>query len=130
MKKEKISQYDIEELASHMVGLKEMPDDTSEIDAAINEKYGVDIDTYKDIVSDLFDKIGMGISPLTETPYIGFTDSKIWLAKKDFTHEFISSVLNWMGAEELTPEDKGMEREITNEAGDIEYILTIKKCQK
>lgn len=125
-KKVLIDSLDAEMVAAAICGIES--EETEEIDEALFDKFNIDLQQFQGILEALFDRIDLGISPLTESAMIGFSEKKgnrgTWLAKKEITGEFISTVLQWLGADEIKPGERGMKREVTND-GKIEYIITV-----
>lgn len=120
---------DANELAGILCGITD-DDDAERIEAALYEKYEISFDKFHELLTAMFEKLSLGISPLTDTAFIGFSlqegNAGRWIIKKEANAEFISGVLQWLGADEITEETKGMQREITS--GDIvEFVITIKK---
>ncbi len=112
---EKVELIDVQDLAASICGIKS--NDESIIDSAIQEKYGVDIEQYERIVTDLVERIDIAVSPLTEKVYIGFSDKKngIWFIKKNISNRFINTVIEWLtNGQKLGPKDKGFSRVVTN----------------
>lgn len=73
------------------------------------------------------DKVTIAVSPLTETPYIGFSEPGFWLIKKD-CEEFIPQVLQWLGGSDSAETGQKWEKEITA-GGVIEYRITLEKVR-
>lgn len=127
-KKQKLDWMDIEEIASSICKIES--EESSEIEDALYEKYEVSSEQYEKIVSDLFDRIDFGISPLTDETFIGFSNEEqnVWLAKKQISPKFISAVIQWLtGGEEIKPTDKGFARIITS-GGKSEFEISIKRA--
>ena len=121
---QRIDSFEIEELAADICGVEDY-DDISDI---LYEKHEIDYEQFEKIVQLLFDRINVGVSPLTNEVYIGFTSKEhpVWMAKKEYTSEFIGYVIQW--ATEHTPlkPGEGFEKEITSE-GEVEYTIQIRK---
>lgn len=76
MDKEKISSLDVEELACVITGLDydKIDADTSVIESAMYDQFGIDLESFQEILSRLLPLIDVGKSPLTKKRYKGFSD--------------------------------------------------------
>jgi len=120
---------DAEMLANKLCGTNH--EETDEIETAINEKYDIDLENFIVLVSDLMNLMSIGVSPLTNTPMIGFADEQnsIWLIKKEITSQFIGSVIQWlMEGESLDKKPKGITRFISIEDVPV-YDIVIRKAE-
>lgn len=120
-KNEYLDYNEAEEIAACILGVEENDDgEYPELDDRLAERYDISMETFHEIAAKLFDMLVMSVSPLTETPYIGFGDGKRYLAKKE-TPRFVSSVIQWMGGEG----EKGVKRDITDLDGNVlfEFIM-------
>lgn len=126
-KKFVLDSFDAEELAAAMCGLEDY-EDTDDVEKALYQKFEIDLDNFTELVRFIFAGMSIGVSPLTESIFIGVSDDKkqMWLAKKEYSSEFIAHVLQWLGAQDIDEPGAGMLREITNE-GEIEYEITVRK---
>lgn len=80
---------------------------------ALADKWGIDIDTFHEIVDGIFRMIDFGISPLTQTPFVGISKGNMWIAKKEVNQQFIHALINWATEGEDIPEgSKGFVRTI------------------
>ena len=71
--------------------------------------------------------IDFGISPLTQTPFVGISKDNMWLAKKEVNQQFIHAIINWATECEEIPEgSKGFIRTITK-SGKPEFDITISR---
>lgn len=124
---ERIDYMDVEALAAVMCG-KTDDDDSSDIENAFYDKFDITLENFGKVVEVLWPMLDMGISPLTDTPFMGFSNRKeqAWIIKKDITQRFIASVIDWLEGDQLKPGDKGKVREITHK-GKLEYKITITK---
>jgi len=122
-----ISSFEIEELAADLCGIDSDDIDANDIDAALIEKWDITLDQFVNVISAIWPRLAIGISPLTEKAMIGLLNDKkdMWLAKSDITPTFISSVLQWMGADTMKRESKGVSRLITS-GGKPEYEIIVK----
>jgi hypothetical protein len=68
----------------------ENPDEDYDItENALAEKWGIDIYTFYQIANGIFQMIDFGISPLTQTSFVGISKGNMWLAKKEVNQQFI-----------------------------------------
>lgn len=132
---DKLDMIDIEEIAAFILGKSDDYEDTSELEDLLVEKYNIDLDNFSELMGKIWPLLGLGISPLTGSVYIGFSDEKagMWVAKKEFTPMFINTVLNWFISTEkdikyLETPGRGFERPIIGEDGKPQYVLTLKKA--
>lgn len=130
-KTELMADIEQEELAAYLCGIKideDNDDYENDIDSALIDKFDITLEQFREISQAMFKVMNIGISPLTNSAFIGFSDNKagVWLAKKDVTGEFIGSVIQW--ACEGTPPKpgKGFEKDITSK-GKVEYTITLRK---
>lgn len=101
-----IESLDLEELAAHLCGLQDKDDyDISDLDDGLMEKYDISFEQFEKLMRVLWPMVDLGVSPLTNSVFIGFTHKEgangMWLAKRDFTSEFIGNAIQW--ASEGTP---------------------------
>lgn len=121
----KVEVLDAEELASFICGIES--EDSDEIDKALFDKFEISFDKFHELLSALMPALCLGISPLTEKAYIGFSkDEKghgVWLVKKEVDGQFIAAVIGWLGGP-IQKGSKGFERVITAN-GKPEYKIAI-----
>lgn len=129
--KQQLISLEIEELAADLCGLKD-DYETSDVDDALYEKYDIDSEHFDSLVRELYKRLHIGVSPLTNTPMIGIVNSEnnAWLVKKDITGFFIAAAIGWMTENEDLAPGKGFERTITVGDGKPEFIMTIKKVDE
>lgn len=130
MSKYIVDELDAQELATSILGAEQGPDEdeddfTQRLEDELWNDYGVDLENYRKIVNDLMHKLTVAISPLTETPYIGFSDPGMWLVKKE-CDAWIPQVLQWLGGSDKTTKGEKWEREITLK-DKVEYVITLEK---
>jgi hypothetical protein len=90
LKKAKIGFYELEELAAFISDLdyENLDGDTNnQIEQAIYDKFGIDLDQFQKIVEVLMPLIDVGESPLTGTIFKGFSKKEgnhgTWLLKTE-----------------------------------------------
>jgi hypothetical protein len=94
----------------------ENPDEDYDItENALAEKWGIDVDTFYEIANGIFQMIDFGMSPITQTPFVGISKGNMWLAKKEVDQQFINAVINWATDGEDIPEGKAFVRTIFHE---------------
>lgn len=85
MKLARISTLEVEELACHITGLDydEIDADEEIIDEKLQEEFGCDLQQFTYIIQRLLPMINIGLSPLTQKSYKGFSDSEkgMWFVK-------------------------------------------------
>lgn len=113
MSNEKLSWIDIEELAAELAGLDPKSDvDYSTIEQALYDKLEMPAEALEVIIKKLFSMLQFGVSPLTSTPYVGFSKDDVWLIKKEIpVGGFISNLIQWITDGEEP--DKGFVKPIT-----------------
>jgi hypothetical protein len=94
---------------------------------ALADKYNISLEDFHEIVDGIFRMIDFGISPLTQTPFVGISKGNEWLAKKEVNQQFIHALINWATEGEGIPEgSKGFVRTITS-GGKPEFDITISR---
>lgn len=77
---------DAYELACHLCEL-DLDADYDDVDAGLAVTYGLDIDTFHKLISDLLPLIDVGVSPITGTKFKGFAVHTngygFWLVKME-----------------------------------------------
>lgn len=118
------------ELADFITKTKNPDEDYATTENALFEKWGIDCDIFQDIASTIFKCIDFGISPITQTAYIGFSKGGEWIAKKEVDQQFIHALIQWCTEGEEIPEGcKGFVRTITK-SGKPEFDIKISKSEK
>lgn len=127
MKKNRLDYYEAQEIAEYLFNIENDEDDSSIVEEELADKWGISLDAFHEIAERLFNMIDFSVSPLTQTPMVGFSTGNMWLAKKDVDQQFISGVIEWATEGEEIPEDKkGFIRTITVN-GKPEYEIMISK---
>ena len=125
MSNENINWTDMEELAAKVCGLDPDEAEYREIDQALCDKYEISAEAFEEIVKKLFEMLSFGVSPITSTPFVGFSKDHGWLLKKEVqTAEFISNLIQWI-TEGENP-DKGFVKPITSKGIRIYDLLLVK----
>jgi len=102
--------------------------DISLVEEALADKWGIDLDGFQEITQAFFDMIDFSVSPLTDTPLVGFGTGHIWFCKKEVNQQFIAGLIQWATQGEDIPKGaKGFMRTITKD-GKPEFNITISKA--
>lgn len=128
MSNEKLDWLEAQEIADTILKTENPNEDYGITENALVDKWGIDLDIFTEIVGEIFQMIDFGLSPLTQTPYVGISKNKSeWLAKKEVNQQFIHALINWCTEGEKIPEkSKGFVRTITLK-GKPEYDITISR---
>ncbi len=126
---EKIDWMDAQELADTILKTENMDSDVEITENALIAKWGIDLEIFQEIVQALFDRMDMGVSMLTNTAHIGFTDGLGWIIKKDFMNQFIAQVVGWLTeGKDISDDIKGFAKVITVN-GEPKYEISITKIE-
>lgn len=81
----KLGDIDVEELACEIVGLDydEIDADTETINVELQNKFGIDLHDFAQLMEKLLPMIDVGESILTHKKYKGFGKNGIWLLKQE-----------------------------------------------
>lgn len=124
MAQNKIDSTEADEIAASF--LKIESEDSEVIELALADKHDISMEVFHDICNHLFSMIDISVSPLTNTPLIGFGTGSHWIAKKEITSQFINAVIQWTSEGEDFEGVNGYSRDITSD-GKKEFEITIKK---
>lgn len=127
MKKALVNWMDVEVLAARMMGVSE--DDRDEIEDAFYSKYEMSLEQFEKVIEDLHPMLAFDISPLTETPSVGYATGNEWIIKKEIAQQFFSNLVSWLGGNEIKKGHKGFERVVTAN-GEPVFKITITKANK
>lgn len=111
----KLDWTEAQEIADFLLKIDNIAEDYATTENALAEKWSIDLDTFQEIANGIFQMLDFGMSPLTQTPYVGISKNKReWIAKKEVNQQFISALINWATEGEEIPKDsKGFIRTIT-----------------
>lgn len=123
---QKLSYEEAKEIADLLTKTENPDDDYSLTEYAIAEKWNIDVDTFYEIANGIFQILDFGVSPLTQTPFVGISKGNEWLAKKEVNQQFIRGLIEWCTEGEELDAGKGFMREITLN-GEVEFVISIKK---
>ena len=123
----KLDWDEAKEIADVLTNTENPDEDYSITENAVAEKWNISLEDFHEIADGIFRMIDFGISPLTQTPYVGISKGNEWLAKKEVNQQFIHALINWATEGEDIPKDsKGFVRTIT--LGDKpEFDITISR---
>lgn len=123
----KLDWDEAKEIADVLTKTENPEEDYSITENALADKYNISLEDFHEIVDGVFRMIDFGISPLTQTPFVGISKGNEWLAKKEVNQQFIHALINWATEGEDIPEgSKGFVRTITS-GGKPEYDITISR---
>ncbi len=130
-----LSSMDAEEIARVFCGIENEDAESDEIEQALYDKHDMSFEQFQKVAAFMYAHLELGVSPLTNTPMIGISHSpkkgmSCWLAKRDYTGEFIGGVIQWLTeGEKIAPASKGFSRTITA-GGKPEFEIIIQKPSK
>lgn len=123
----KLDWDEAKEIADVLTKTENPEEDYSITENALADKWNISLEDFHEIVDGIFRMIDFGISPLTQTPYVGISKDNEWLAKKEVNQQFIHALINWATEGEDIPEgSKGFVRTITS-GGKPEFDITISR---
>lgn len=115
------------EIADVLTKTENTDDDYSITENALADKYNISLEDFHEIMNGIFKMIDFGISPLTQTPFVGISKGNMWLAKKEVNQQFIHALINWATEGIDIPEgSKGFVRTITS-GGKPEFDIAISR---
>ncbi len=123
----KLDWEEAKEIADVLTKTENPDEDYSITENALADKYNISLEDFHEIVDGIFRMIDFGISPLTQTPFVGISKGNEWLAKKEVNQQFIHALINWAtGGEDIPEGSKGFVRTIIS--GDKpEFDITISR---
>ena len=123
----KLDWDEAKEIADVLTKTENPDEDYSITENALADKYNISLEDFHEIVDGIFRMIDFGISPLTQTPFVGISKGNEWLAKKEVNQQFIHALIDWATEGEDIPEgSKGFVRTITS-GGKPEFDITISR---
>jgi len=123
----KLDWDEAKEIADVLTKTENPDEDYSITENALADKYNISLEDFHEIVDGIFRMIDFGISPITQTPFVGISKGNEWLAKKEVNQQFIHALINWATEGEDIPEgSKGFVRTITS-GGKPEFDITISR---
>lgn len=129
MTNEKLHWTEAQEIADVLLKIENPDEDYATTENALAEKWNIDLDTFQEIANGIFQMIDFGMSPLTQTAFVGISKGNEWLAKKSVNQQFIHALINWATEGEEIPEgSKGFKRTITK-SGKPEFDIAITKSE-
>lgn len=114
MSKTKLGWDEAKEIADVLTETENPDEDYSITEIALADKYGISLEDFHEIMNGIFQMIDFGISPLTQTSFVGISKGNQWLAKKEVDQQFIHAIIEWATqGEDITKPGTGFKREIT-----------------
>lgn len=127
MKNVKLEWEEAMEIADILTQADNPDEEFGVTEKALFDKWGIDCDIFHEIANGIFQMTDFGISPLTQTPFVGISKGYEWLAKKEVNQQFIFSLIQWCTEGKDIPEGKkGFKRTITK-GGKPEFDIIISK---
>lgn len=87
----RIDDFETEELAAYLVGKHEQFEDgeidSNDIEDLLFDKYGILLDGFQTLLSDLVPLITIAKSGITDKTYKGFAGESCWLVKREIAEE-------------------------------------------
>lgn len=123
---QKLSYDEAKEIADLLTKTENPDEDYAVTENALAEKWSIDVETFHEIASGIFQMLDFSVSLMTETPYVGISKGNEWIAKKEVNKQFIRGMIYWLTQGEEVDPGKGFMREITLN-GEVEFIISIKK---
>lgn len=125
----KLDWDEAKEIADVLTKTENSDEDYSVTENALADKWNISLEDFHEIVEGVFQMIDFGLSPLTQTPFVGISKENKWLAKKEVNQQFIHALINWATEGEDIPEEKkGFIRTITS-GGKPEFDITISRSK-
>jgi len=122
----KLDWTEAQEIADVLLKIENPDEDYAITENALFEKWGIDFDIFHEIVNEIFQMIDFGISPITQTAFVGISkNKKEWIVKKECDQQFIYAVKNWVTQGKDIPKNKGLKRTITKKGvPEFDIIIT------
>lgn len=125
----KLDWDEAKEIADILTKTENPDEDYSITENALFEKWNIDTDTFHEIADGIFKMIDFGISPLTQTAFVGISKGNEWLVKKEVNQQFIYAIIEWATeGQEISKDSKGFIRTITR-GGKPEFDITISRAK-
>jgi len=86
----KLGWDEAKEIADILTKTENPDDDYAITEIALADKYGISLEDFHEIVDGIFRMIDFGISPLTQTPFVGISKGNEWLAKKEVNQQLLN----------------------------------------
>jgi hypothetical protein len=133
MKTEKTIKLDwteAQEIADVILQIENTEEDSDVTEDALAEKWNIDLDTFQEIANSIFQMMDFGLSPLTNTPFVGISKGNMWLAKKEVEQQFIHGMISWAtdGKCSIPEGSEGCVKTISS-GGKPEFDITISKAE-
>jgi hypothetical protein len=117
----KVTLMDIEQIAMHMLKVKHQ----GNVEDAVIDTYGIDLETYGEIIRPILEKLTIAISPISKEALIGISDPGFWIYKHHAKQQFIDAMIQWLTeCEDMPPTGQGFVRGILVD-GKVKYQIGI-----
>lgn len=123
----KIDYHEAAEIANEIMQINNPEEDIDITEEALADKYNISLEDFHTIVQKIFNMMDFGLSPLTQTPYVGISEGNRWIVNKDVNQQFIASLISWATEGNDLAAGEGYARTITCN-GQPEYTITIRKA--
>lgn len=130
MSTEKLDYFEAAEIADVLLKIENTDEDIEITENELAERWNISLEDFHEIANGIFQMIDFGMSPITQTPYVGISKNKReWLVKKEVDQQFIAAMINWATeGENITEGIEGFARTITK-SGVPEFDIIIKKSE-
>jgi hypothetical protein len=129
-KKVVIDWDEAKEIAAHILNVNANTEDDLGNDAvedALDDKWGIDIELFREVTQEIFNLVEFGVSPLKQTAFVGISKPGEWMVKKKVDQQFLAGIIEWATeGEEIKEGSNGYLREITKD-GKVESEIVIRR---
>ena len=117
------------ELAEFLLKIENPDDDYDTVENALCDRWNIDLNTFEEIANGIFQTMDFGLSPLTNTAFVGFSTGTMWISKKEVDQQFMAGLIHWCtDGEDLPSSSKGFLKTITNH-GKPEFEIVIRHAK-
>lgn len=122
----KLDYDEAKELAEFLLKIENPNDDYDTVENALCDKWNIDLGTFEEIANGIFKTLDFGLSPITNTAFVGFSTGNMWISKKEVDQQFIAGLIHWCTeGEEFPKNSKGFLKTITKN-GKPEFEIVIR----
>ena len=120
----KIEDYEILELAGYICDF-----DESDIEEGLINKYGIDFNSFSELIEKIYDIMILSITPMNSTPVLGFADKEnnSLLVKKEINSQFIKCAMDFLCDCDYDNIGKGVAKDIKEPDGSYKYSLQLRR---